>query len=188
MAITALYRKYFQKSKIFLYPLLDIKRGTSVIPEETYLGWGTSYSPEDMKLVCLYKTREDSEYKLFEKNMLLKHTRLCDYVIVDEETAVFTFDFSDLKNDWLNFINGKYSKMHIDTRRKILAYFAKNSGNYIYVESYLFPELHYAKYAELLDVPINLLESVGELCSKPDIEKEILLIEVADLENLKIIS
>ena len=56
-----------------------------MIPEETYLGWGTSYSPEDMKLVCVYKTRHDMEYKQFEKNVLLKHTRLCDYVIVDEE-------------------------------------------------------------------------------------------------------
>lgn len=188
MAITALYRKYFQKSKIFLYPLLDIKRGVSVIPEETYLGWGTSYSPEDMKLVCVYKIRNDIEYKQFEKNILLKHSRLCDYVIVDEETSVFTFDFSDLKDDWFHFINGRYSKMNLDRRRKILSYFAKNSGNYAYIESYLFPDNHFKKYAELLDVTVDMLKSVGELCSKPDMEKEILLIEVADLENLKIIS
>lgn len=188
MAITALYRKYFQKSKIFLYPLLEIKRGVSTIPEETYLGWGTSYSPEDMKLVCVYKTRHDLEYEQFEKNILLKHTRLCDYVIVDDETTVFTFDFSDLKDDWFHFINGRYSKMNLDRRRKILAYFARNSGNYVYIESYLFPDNHFKKYAELLDVSVDMLKSVGELCSKPDMEKEILLIEVADLENLKIIS
>lgn len=188
MAINALYRKYFQKSKIFLYPLLDIPRGVSVIPEETYLGWGTSYSPEDMKLVCVYKIRHDMEYKQFEKNTLLKHSRLCDYVNVDENNAVFTFDFSDLKDDWFHFINGRYSKMSLDRRRKILAYFAKNSGNYAYIESYLFPDNHFKKYAELLDVTVDMLKSVGELCSKPDMEKEILLIEVADLENLKIIS
>ena len=34
----------------------------------------------------------------------------------------------------------------------------------------------------------NLIEQVGELCDKPDLEKECLLIKVADLENLKIIS
>jgi hypothetical protein len=78
MAITALYRKYFQKSKIFLYPLLDIKRGTSVIPSETYLAWGTSYTTEDMKLICVYTSRKDQEYLHFEKNVLLKHNRLCD--------------------------------------------------------------------------------------------------------------
>ena len=128
------------------------------------------------------------EYKQFEKNILLKHSRLCDYVIVDEETSVFTFDFSDLKDDWFHFINGRYSKMSLDRRRKILSYFAKNSGNYAYIESYLFPDNHFKKYAELLDVNVDMLKSVGELCSKPDMEKEILLIEVADLENLKIIS
>jgi len=188
MAITALYRKYFQKSKIFLYPLLDIRRGTSVIPSETYLAWNTSYITEDMKLICLYTRRTDQEYIQFEKNVLLKHNRLCDYVIIDESNSVFTFDFSDLKQDWLHFINGKYSKMSIDIRRKILTYFAKNSGNYAYIESYLFPDNHFKNYAELLDVPVELLKSVGELCSKPDMEKEMLMIEVADLENLKIIS
>lgn len=188
MAITGIYKKYFQKSKIFLYPLLDIKRGVSTVPQETYLGWGTSYTPEDMKLICVYKIRTDAEYKQFEKNILLKHTRLCDYIIVDDETAVFTFDFSDLEKDWFYFINGKYSKINLERKNKILTYFAKNSGNYFYIESYLFPEKYFIKYAELLDVPINMLESVGELCSKPNMEKEILLIEVADLENLKIIS
>jgi hypothetical protein len=40
------------------------------------------------------------------------------------------------------------------------------------------------KYAELLEVPVDLLISVGELCDKPDLEKEKLLIEVVDLENV----
>jgi hypothetical protein len=188
MAITALYRKYFQKSKIFLYPLLDIKRGTSVVPSETYLAWNTSYTPEDMKLICVYSRRNDPEYIQFEKNVLLKHNRLCDYIIIDDNTSVFTFDFSDLKDDWHHFINGRYSKMNIDIRRKILTYFAKSSGNYAYIESYLFPDNHFKKYSELLGVSIDMLKSVGELCSKPDMEKEMLMIEVADLENLKIIS
>lgn len=188
MAITALYTKYFQKSKIFLYPLLDIKRGTSIIPEETYLGWDNTYSPEDMKLVCVYNIRTDMEYKQFEKNILLKHPRLHDYILVNDETAVFIFDFSDLKDDWFHLMEGKYSKINLDIRRKILAYFAKSSSNYAYIESYLFPDNYFKKYAELLGVSIDMLKSVGELCSKPDMEKEILLIEVTDLENLKIIT
>jgi hypothetical protein len=47
MVINALYKKYFQKSKIFIYPLLDIKRGTQIVPSETYLAWNDLYSPED---------------------------------------------------------------------------------------------------------------------------------------------
>ena len=63
MAINALYVKYFQKSKIFIYPLLDIKRGSSVVPVETYVSWDNHYTPEDMKLICLYDIRTDDEYK-----------------------------------------------------------------------------------------------------------------------------
>ena len=187
MVIDALYRKYFQKSKIFMYPLLDIRRGTSVVPIETYLSWNTTLGSEDTKLVCVYETRKDSEYIKFEKQVLLKHNRLCDFVRVDETKTVVTFDFSDLSDDWFYFIEGKYSKMSINTKRKILDFFDKKSGNYAYVESYLFPEKHFETYARLLDVDVDFLKSVGELCTKPDLDKEKLLIEVADLENIKII-
>ena len=69
MPITTVYRKYFQKSKVFLYPLLDIKRGTSVIPSETYLAWNDTIVPEDAKLVCIYPLRRDVEYKQFLQNL-----------------------------------------------------------------------------------------------------------------------
>jgi len=187
MVIDALYRKYFQKSKIFLYPLLEIKRGTSVVPKETYVCWNNTVNSEDMKLVCVYYPRTDSEYLQFEKNILLKHNRLVDLVKVDDETLVVTFNFSDLSDDWFNFLNGKYSKIDIKTKSKILNFFDKKSGNYAYVESYLFPEKHFQTYAKILGVDIEMLKSVGELCDKPDLEKEKLLIEVADLENIKII-
>lgn len=188
MPLNALYTRYFQKSKIFLYPLLEIKKGVSVVPQETYLSWGTAYKPEDAKLICVYHTRTDPEYIAFEKNVLLKHNRLCDYVIVDSSTSIFTFDFSDLKDDWNHIIQGKYSKINTELKRKILDHFSSNSANRIYIESYLYPEKYYKDYAKILDVEESLLKSVGELCNKPDLEKEILMIEVADLENLKIIS
>jgi hypothetical protein len=187
MVIDALYRKYFQKSKIFLYPLLGIKRGTSVVPKETYLSWNDTINSEDMTLVCIYHTRTDQEYMQFEKNILLKHNRLIDFVKVDEENLVVTFNFSDLGDDWFNFLNGKYSKIDINTKRKILDFFDKKSGNYAYVESYLFPEKHFETYARILEVDIDMLKSVGELCDKPNFIKEKLYIEVADLENIKII-
>jgi len=188
MAITALYRKYFQKSKIFLYPLLDIKRGTSVIPTETYVSWNDTYSPEDMKLICVYPIRSDNEFITFQQNVLFKHNRLYEYSQINDNTIVFVFDFSDLKEDWNYFLDGKYSKLKIELRRKILAYFQNNSGNFMYVESYLFPEKHFKKYSELLDVDELLLKSVGELCNKPDLQKEKLVMEIVNLENLKFLT
>ena len=188
MVIQTIYGKYFQKSKIFLYPPLDIKRGTSVVPSETYISWKNTYTSEDMKLVCVYKSRTDSEYLNFEKQVLLKHNRLSNYIKIDSETTVFIFDFSDLKNDWTYFINGKYSKISLKIKNKIINFFDKNSGNYVYVTSYLFPEKYYEDYANILDCPIELLISVEELCDKPNLDKEKLLIEVANLDNIKILT
>lgn len=187
MVINTLYKKYFQKSKIFLYPLLGIKRGTSVVPSETYLGWNDTYACADMKLICLYDTRTDQEYKQFEMNVLLKHNRLHDYKVINEEQSVFVFDFSDLKEDWDHFINGRYSKLSKKTKEVVLNFFEKYSGNYVYISSYLNPEEWFERYAEILDVDKTVIEEVGELCDKPDLEKECLLIAVANLENIKIL-
>jgi hypothetical protein len=183
MVINALYKKYFQKSKIFVYPLLDIKRGTQVVPSETYFAWSDMYEPEDKKLICLYDTTEEN-FAEFEKETLLKHTRLCNYSKVNDKQAIFVFDFSDLGVDWNHMIYGRYSKINIEIKRKIVNFFDKHSGNYVYVTSYMFPEKFFNRYAELLKVSSKLLEEVGELCDKPDLEKEKLLIEVANFENI----
>jgi hypothetical protein len=183
MALTALYRKYFQKSKIFLYPLLDIKKGTTTVPIDTYFSWEGKYNLEDMKLVCIYKTSNTPGYLAFEKTVLLKHSRLCDYFKIDNETSVFIFDFYDLSDDWFHVANGKYSKINDVLKRKILTYFNDSSANYKYINSYLYPQKFFAQYASILDVPESLLISVGELCDKPDLNKESLKIKIPDLQT-----
>ena len=183
MALNSVYKKYFQKSKVFLYPLLGIKRGVSVVPVETYFSWEGYYNSEDMKLICVYDIRTDEEYVLFEKNTLLKHNRLSDYIKVNSQ-AIFTFDFSDMGDDWFHFINGRYSKISLELKQKILNFFDKYSGNYAYMHSYLIPVKYFSNYAELLDVEPEMLIKVGELCSIPDTAKETLQMEVADLENI----
>jgi hypothetical protein len=183
MALNSVYKKYFQKSKVFLYPLLGIKRGVSVVPTETYVSWDGHYNSEDMKLICVYDIRTDDEYKHFEKNVLLNHNRLSDYVKVGHQ-LVLSFDLSDLGNDWFHFINGRYSKISPNLKQKILDFFDKYSGNYAYMHSYLIPEKYFENYAELLGVDIKMLIEVGELCTKPDLEQECLVMEVADLDNI----
>ena len=184
MALNSIYKRYFQKSKVFLYPLLGIKRGVSVVPVETYICWQGYYTSEDMKLICVYDIRKDDEYKFFEKNTLLSHNRLSDYVKIGSQ-AVLTFDFSDLGDDWSQFINGKYSKLSIKLKQKILDFFDKYSGNYAYMHSYLIPEKYFNNYAELLGVDTEMLIQVGELCSKPDLDKETLVLEVANLGSIE---
>jgi len=184
MALTSIYRKYFQKSKVFVYPLLGIKRGLSVVPTETYVAWEGQCKPEDMKLVCVYDYREDEEYRKIEKNILLEHNRLSDYKKVKAE-VVITFDFSDLDDDWFHFIHGRYSQLSTKTKQKILGFFDIHGGNYAYMHSYLIPEKYYENYAELLNVDTKLLKEVVELCNKPDLDKETLKLEIADLDNIQ---
>jgi hypothetical protein len=184
MALTSIYRKYFQKSKVFIYPLLGIKRGLSVVPIETYVAWEGYYKPEDMKLICVYDFRVDEEYKKIEKNILLEHNRLFDYKKVKAE-VVIVFDFSDLNDDWFHFIYGRYSQLSTKTKQKILSFFDIHGGNYAYMHSYLIPEKYYANYSELLNVDTELLREVVELCNKPDLDKETLKLEIADLDNIR---
>lgn len=187
MAISALYGQYFQKSKIFLYPLLDIKKGSSVTPIQTYFGWNDVYTPEDVKLIAIYKLRDDSQYINFEKNILLKHSRLTDLIKLNEDEMLAVFDFSDLTDDWNNLLKGKYSKLTINVKRKISTYFQSNTANQVYINSYLYPKDYFEIYSELLQVDVTLLKEVGELCSKPDLEKEILYQTVQNLQLTKIL-
>jgi len=183
MEISTLYKVYFQKSKIFVYPLLDIKKGTGVTPIQTYFKLEGCVEPEDSKLVAVYEKRNDDEFIKFEKNILLKHTRLIDY---QESNGLITctFDFGDIKTDWEHLIAGRYSKMNPKIKRKIKDYFKHSASNAKYIESYLFPEKFYAIYAELLGVTVSLLETVVELLEKPNLEKETLVFdEVLELLN-----
>ena len=100
---------------------------------------------------------------------------------------IAVFDFSDLTDDWNNLLKGKYSKLTINVKRKISTYFQSNTANQVYINSYLYPKDYFEIYSELLQVDVTLLKEVGELCSKPDLEKEILYQTVQDLQLTKIL-
>lgn len=185
MAIKSIYAKYFQKSKMFLYPLLGIKKGAKVVPSETFIAWD-NIKPEDMKLICLYHPREKKEFADFKNKVLIKHNRLYKIHTINSENHLYIFDFSDLKNDWLKFLDGKYSQMSNETKSKILFFFPENSANYVYMRSYLYPKVFFKDYAEILDVNEEFLKSIGELCNKPDYDKETLVQE--SLQKAKIIN
>ena len=177
MRIEALYTKYFQKSKVFLYPTLGIKRGACAGPEETYLSLEGKYKAEDAQLIAIYPNRSDFEFSEFKKKVLLKHTRLTDFEEINEDKLMFIFDYTDMRKDWEKFVNGQYSQMDALTKSKILGHFDKKTGSYAYMDSYLYPERYFSLYAHLLGYEDDkLLRDVGELCSKPDLEKETFMI------------
>jgi|JI7StandDraft_1071085.scaffolds.fasta_scaffold05710_6 hypothetical protein len=186
MAIDSLYKEYIQKSKVFMYPLLDVRKGVSVTPIETYCMWENHYAKEDCKLITLYHLRDDPEFKQFEKLKLLGNPLFHDFQMTEEDIGVYVFDYRKHKDDWMRFIEGKYSKFSLELKRKLQTHFGQ--ANRGYIDSFLYPERYFKLYAELLtvdpsDAPgmLSTLREVGELCSKLDLEKENLTHKVKDL-------
>ena len=56
-----IYKDYFQKSKVFLYPLLEIKKGIRFVPIQTYISWNDIYTKDMNKLLCLYQIDKEDD-------------------------------------------------------------------------------------------------------------------------------
>lgn len=197
--IKQLYRDYFQKSRVFLYPALgirksttlEIQQGKSITPVQTYVSWDNKIHIKEKKLICLYKMRDDPEYKEFERTKL-KGNKMFEKLIRTEEEpprGVYIFNFNQYDKDWDLFIKGRYSKMSTDLKRKIKEFFRTTpsnpgGGNYVYVESFLHPEKYWPLYSELLGVSVDALREVGELTDPPDMEKEALKIAIGNLNKI----
>jgi hypothetical protein len=188
MAIESLFLDYVQKSRLFMYPALGIKRGGSVTPIETYVSLKDYYDETDHKLICLYHLRDDTEFKNFEKTNLLGNPKFYDFKQVEEGKGIYVFDFSSDKEDWDNFIVGHYSKLSEAHKKKVQAFFGNAGSNYAYIQSYLYPDRYYAMYAEILaekkdrESMMESLRHAVELCEKPDWKLERLEITIKNLE------
>ena len=177
MKITSIRKSYIQKSKLFLYPLLNIRRGVSITPVETYMAWENIYTVNDCKLICVYHLRDDKEFKDFEEQKLLGNPLFVDFFELENNDAAYVFDFSENKKEYKKIVHGWYSRLDESVKKNILRFFNNHNGHLRLVESYLRPELYFKDYAELLNVNVNLLEEVGELCSTPDLEQEMLKVK-----------
>ena len=124
----SVYTQYFQKSKVFLYPLLKLKRGISHVPIETYVSWDGVYSTNDFKFLCVYHCERDDKFKKFESIYLRDHKMLENIIYLSEDRQLYIFDYSKYKYDFRRFIEGKYSKFSIGTKNLILNFFG-NVGN-----------------------------------------------------------
>lgn len=166
--------RYFQKSRVFLYPVLETKRNTqikSIVPISSYISWEGHYSPEDMKLICSFYLRNDEGFKLFEKNMLLRHPQFFDFKECEDGIGVYIFDFSKFSLDWNFFLMGKYSKMGPVVKERIKNYYNANNSNAVWVDSFINPNKYYEIYSRLLNVEVSTLKG-GELCDCPDFTRE----------------
>jgi hypothetical protein len=179
--INDLYRKYFQKSFTFLYPLLEFKKNAKHKPLQTYIAWTDMYDPSSRKLVCVYKKEDTDQWKSFEREELLNH-KMLDYCLpTHDENIIYVFDYNIYKEDFDNVVNGKYSKISKRAKQLLNSYYGIHTPEWVFVESYLFPESYFDKYAEILQVDVNELKKVGELCDMLDLEKETYVVENSEV-------
>jgi hypothetical protein len=179
------YTEYFQKSKVFLYPLLGLKKGLEYVPINTFICWDMLYESSDYKFICVYNNKKTIDFKNFELKYLKNHSFLEFYYNLGDK-QIYIFDMKSYKHDYMMFVSGKYSKMSIGAKNKILQYFGDTNKVSEYVESFLNPSKYHEVYAESLNVDITLIIKVYEICSKPNIIKETLFKKIPeDLQLLK---
>jgi len=173
-----MYSKYFQKSKVFFYPLLGIPKGKKYVPIGTYLAWEDEITISEKKFMLIYKQKEGKMFSKFEDKYLLGNILFDDYQKLDDTTHLYIFDFSTFSHDWKALIKGKYSKFNDKTKQTITKFFGEVGKITEYVESYIYPEYYHKDIADQLDVPMKLIEKVWELTDRPDIDKETLKLKL----------
>jgi len=169
--INGIYKKYFQKSFTFLYPLLEISK-KDYKPTQTYLEWDNVHGKDSKKLICTFKRETTTGWYDFEKEHLINHPML-DYCLpIDDKHVVYVFDFNIYKEDYESFLDGKYSKFTTRAKMLLTNYYGIHTPEWVFIESYVFPESYFDKYAEILEIDVEVLKKVGELCDKYDSKKE----------------
>lgn len=182
--IKSIYDKYFQKSKSFLYPALGIKKKSDFKPKGTYISIKDFINPEDVRFICTFDKNDSEEFKSFEIDMLIKNPLFIEKIELDD-INIYIFDYEIYANDWFNFIMGSYSKFSPVLKKAIKSHYGSNTNEYEYMQSYLYPQEHYETYSRLLDIDVETLASIGELCNPCDLEKETLQIPEDSLIKLK---
>jgi hypothetical protein len=100
------------KSKIFLYPLLQLPKSAPA-PIGTYLKIeGVDFNASKKPLVCLY--HKDS-LKLADRNALAQN-RFFDFSITDDEYEFIFFDFQSVSHIYDTILNGQYTKLSLNSK------------------------------------------------------------------------
>jgi hypothetical protein len=140
--------------------------------------------PEDKNLICVYTLRDDEEFKIFERTKLLGNSKFLSFYELPDNKGAYVFTFENEPDLWDSFLRGKYTHISKDKKALILKFFEGNIQNHSLIDSYLNPEKYYDFYAKELDVPVEVLREVGQLCEAPNMEKEKLTSDIKQIQFL----
>lgn len=171
---------YRQKSKLFLFPLLCITNKASFTPHNTYLAdTHKLITPDECRLIVTYSQEaanvDREKFDHFESKLLFGSRFFIDKYDTDE-LLVYIFDLKMYKEDFNNFLTGKYSKLTQSVKKKIDEFWSSNGRPNGYIRRFLWPMMPgaYEFFAEQYGVEVDVLKEGIELCSAPDIDKETL--------------
>lgn len=177
-----LYRQNFRKSKNFILPLAEIPafpkgllRSVKDVPLTTFVADEfRGITSEDCKLICVYQSCQDEEFKIHEHKYLISNRRFCDFYEKDG-LLCYIIDLSDHRSDFKAAVSGKYTQLSARAKETIDKWHYRRMGNERFTPflEFLYPnEQVYDKYATALKVDIDLLKEGVELCSPPDMKDE----------------
>jgi len=170
-----LYSKYFQKSRSFLFPILGLKKAATFLPLQVYLTWEGMYTLEDKMLIVTYRNSKDLNWEKYLVETLMANQMFNDYhETEDSNVIIVSFDLKVIAEDYDHVVEGKYSRIGKLLKKKIRDFYAYNSPEWAYMESFLFPENYYTMYSKILNVEEEHILHTGQLCDLPNLEKETL--------------
>ena len=172
--VKQVYKRYFQKSKSFLLPILGLKKDFKYAPIQSYMQWAGIYKLSDCNLILTYEKSDEPSWNKYLLNTIMANRMFNEYYDIDDETIAVSFDLYSISEDYQYVIDGKYSKLSKQTKSKIREYYGYNSPEWAYMESFLFPERYIPTYSKILDVEEEHIRFTGELCDLPNLNKETL--------------
>ena len=172
--VKQVYKRYFQKSKSFLLPVLGLKKDFKYSPIQSYMEWDGIYKSSDYNLILTYEKSNDPAWNKYLLNTIMANRMFNEYYEIDDETIAVSFDLYSIAEDYQYVLEGKYSNLSKQTKSKIREYYGYNSPEWAYMESFLFPERYIPTYSKILDVDEEHIRFTGELCDLPNLNKETL--------------
>jgi hypothetical protein len=155
---------YIQKSKTFLWPVLDIKSE----PIETYLKFGDiNHTKESRILIALFHNKNP---KYVKEKLKIENSKFYDFTFEDDEFDIVTFNMYSFKSDYDKIINGNYSEIS-NEYKLFISVVEKNKM----VLKCLEPKNNYKEVANILGVYESELAG-KELLSPPNPDQETIFI------------
>jgi hypothetical protein len=181
-----IYNYHVQKSRVFCYSILGIKKGALFTPVETHMALSGHYAFEDCRLILHYDKCDDKNFDSFSENIIMKTALYEKFIVIDKSQRLYIFDFAIYKTDWTSILNGKYSAINYSYKKRIEDYYAKDYVNKALVSKIIYPLRHFHKFAALVNVSPEIVREVGEVLDLPCRYRETL--EISQITNKRSIS